>query len=61
MVSIRKLVGLSPKNPQPDVSKTATPDQTELDMRIAAQKNDQAAQRVRETLAELLKTNDGLF
>lgn len=61
MVSIRKLVGLTPKVPQTVTAKPAVPDQTTLDMQLAAQKNNVAAQRVRETLAELLKTNDGLF
>lgn len=61
MVSIRKLVGLTPKVTKDKAGKNTAPDQTTLDMQLAAQKNNVATQRVRETLAELLKTNDGLF
>lgn len=61
MTIFRILLGLSPERRVVDVPvavEQRKPDQLSVDVAIASQQNSQAALRVRETLAQMLETND---
>lgn len=61
MSIVRKLLGLKPIRPEaPKTAKVETEhqDQLSVDVAIASQVNSQAAERVRETLAQFLEQNE---
>lgn len=64
MTIIRRLLSLGDRPATPvvahDVSKTEKPDQLSVDVARASQQNNQAAQRVRETLSQMLAAADAV-